>query len=64
MTFSFGQSQHERIDLDVLRYEREPVGEYHDDNWLTVKIQVCAGNPRARESHIRVPSSLDGSARP
>jgi hypothetical protein len=20
-----------------------PVGDYHDDNWLTAKIQVCAG---------------------
>ena len=43
MTFSFGQSQQERIEVDVLGYEREPVGEYHDDNWLTVRIRVRAG---------------------
>lgn len=40
MTFSFGQSQHERIEIEVLRYERQPVGEYHDDNWLTVQVRV------------------------
>lgn len=43
MIFSFGQSQHERIEVDVLRYEREPVGEHFDDNWLTVMIFVQAG---------------------
>jgi len=43
MIFSFGQSQHERIEVGVLRYEREPVGEYFDDNWLTVLIFVQAG---------------------
>ena len=43
MKFSFGQSQHERIAIEVSRYERSPVGEYYDDNWLTVKIQACAG---------------------
>jgi len=29
-----------------LRYERAPVGEYHDDNWLTAQIRVCAGGFR------------------
>lgn len=47
MTFSFGQSQHERVEVDVLRYERSPVGEYYDDNWLTVQIRVCVGGFRA-----------------
>jgi hypothetical protein len=46
MTFSFGQSHHERIEVEVLRYERQPVGEYHDDNWLTVQVRVCAGGFR------------------
>jgi hypothetical protein len=39
MTFSFSQSQHERIEVEVLRYERQPVGEYHDDNWLMVQTR-------------------------
>ncbi len=41
MIFSFGQSQHARIEVDVLHYERQPVGEYHDDNWLMVQVRVC-----------------------
>src|SRR5687767_3628634 len=48
MTFSFGQSQHERIEVDVLRYERSPVGEYHDDNWLTAQMRVCVGGFRGK----------------
>jgi hypothetical protein len=43
MIFSFGQSERERIEVDVLRYERAPIGEYHDDNWLTAEIRVQAG---------------------
>ena len=46
MTFSFGQSRHERIEVEVLRYERQPVGEYHDDNWLTGQVRVCVGGFR------------------
>src|SRR5438094_948972 len=46
MIFSFGQSQHERIEVDLLRYERQPVGEYHDDNWLAVQVRVCVGGFR------------------
>ena len=43
MIFSFGQSERERIEVDVLRYERAPIGEYYDDNWLTAEIRVQAG---------------------
>lgn len=46
MTFSFGQPKHERIEVEVLRYERSPVGEYHDDNWLTVQVRVSVGGFR------------------
>ena len=48
MTFSFGQSEQERIEVDVVRYERTPVGEYHDDNWLTSQIRVRAGGFRGK----------------
>ena len=48
MTFSFGKSEHERIQVDVLRYERSPVGEYHDDNWLTSQVRVCVGGFRGK----------------
>ena len=43
MIFSFGQSQHDRLEIDVLRYERAPVGEYYDDNWLTARVRVWIG---------------------
>src|SRR5579859_55774 len=48
MKFSFGQSEHERIEIEVLRYERTAVGEYYDDNWLTTQIRVHAGGFRGR----------------
>ncbi len=43
MTFSFGGTERERIQVDVVRHERKAVGEYYDDNWLTVCISVHAG---------------------
>jgi hypothetical protein len=43
MTFSFGQSEEELIEIDVLHYERRASGEYGDDNWLTTEIRVHAG---------------------
>ena len=43
MTFSFGQSERDRIEVDV---ERAPVGEYYDDNWLTTQIKVRVGGFR------------------
>jgi hypothetical protein len=46
MFFSFGQSQHERVEVEVLDYERHPVGDYHDDNWVTARVRVTAGGFR------------------
>jgi hypothetical protein len=48
MVFSFGQSERERFEADVLRYERSLVGEYYDDNWLTVELNVRVGGFRGR----------------
>jgi hypothetical protein len=48
MIFSFGQSENERVEIDVLRYERPLVGEYWDDNWLRVEIRVQAGGVRGK----------------
>ena len=58
MTFSFGQSEQERIEVAVLRYERAPVGEYHDDNWLTVEIHVRAGGFRGKVSGAIITDEL------
>jgi hypothetical protein len=48
MKFSFGQSEHERIEVEVVRYERPAAGEYYDDNWLTTQIRVRAGGFRGQ----------------
>jgi hypothetical protein len=50
MIFSFGHSEHERIEIDVIRYERSPTGEYWDDNWLVVEVRVNAGGFRGKIS--------------
>lgn len=60
MSFSFGESEHERIEVDVLRYERDPTGDYHDDNWLTVKIQVKAGGFHGRADAAILTAELVG----
>lgn len=42
-TFSFGDEDRERIQVLVCGYERAQAGHYHDDNWLSVEVQVDAG---------------------
>lgn len=42
MLFSFGQSQHERVAVNVIRFERP------DDDWLVVQIEVNAGKFHGR----------------
>jgi hypothetical protein len=59
MRFSFGQSEQERIEVDVLCYERAPIGEYHDANWLTSQIQVCAGGFRGKADAAIVTEELE-----
>ena len=41
--FSLGESKHERVEVTVSGYERQPSGDYHDDNWLTVKVSLAVG---------------------
>ncbi|SPP63836.1 WapI family immunity protein [Nitrospira lenta] len=48
MKFSFGHSEQERIEVEVYGYERAPVGEYFDDNWLGIEIRVQAGGFRGK----------------
>lgn len=43
MVFSFGQEQNERIEVDVVRYERSAYDNLDDANWLDVQIRVRAG---------------------
>jgi len=46
ITISFGGSERERLQIEVVGYERQPVGEYYDDNWLNMKISVSVGGFR------------------
>lgn len=48
MTFSFGQSELERLEIVILGYEREPSGDHFDDNWLVTEISVRAGGFRGK----------------
>ena len=43
MNFSFGQSEHERIVIDVGSYERDVAGDFHDDNWIIIRVFVSVG---------------------
>jgi hypothetical protein len=56
--YSFGQSEHERIEVDVHGYERAAAGEYWDDNWLTVGIRVRAGGFRGKAAATIITSEL------
>jgi len=58
MTFSFGQSEEERIEVDVHGYERAPVGEYWDDNWLRVEIRIRVGEFRGKAAATIITSEL------
>src|SRR5690349_11587952 len=59
MILSFGQSEYKRIEVDVLRYERALIGEYWDDNWLTVEIRVQAGGVRGKVSAAILTGELE-----
>jgi hypothetical protein len=39
----FGEEAGEQLRINVLRYERDPVGEYFDDNWLAVEVSIQVG---------------------
>jgi hypothetical protein len=58
MTFSFSQSQHERIEIDVHGYERPVSGEYWDDNWLRTDIRVSTGKFRGEVYAAIITSEL------
>jgi hypothetical protein len=48
MIISFGGAERERLQIEVVGYERQPVGGYCDNNWLTVRISVSVGGFRGR----------------
>jgi hypothetical protein len=47
MKISFGGSEREQLQIEIMGYERQqPVREFYDDNWLKVRISVSAGGFR------------------
>lgn len=37
-TFRIRSNDGQYVEVEVLCYERGPTGDYHDDNWVTVKV--------------------------
>ena len=42
-SFCIGSSKHEFIIVKVINYERAVTGDYHDDNWLNVEVELKIG---------------------
>lgn len=58
MIISFGQSVHERVEMDLVRYEREKDAEFWDENWMVVDVRVRVGGFRAKVSATFVINEL------
>ena len=43
MKFSIGGIEHEKIEVELVCYEREPTGEYYDDNWVRGNVFISVG---------------------
>jgi len=50
----------EHLRIDVLGYERAPVGEYFDDNWLSVGVAIKAGGFTGSFSASFLTGELEG----
>jgi hypothetical protein len=42
-SFSIGGEERERVEIQVNGYERSPVGEFFDDNWVRVVVVIAVG---------------------
>lgn len=42
-SLAFGGEEYERVEVEVHGYERSPVGEFYDDNWVRVSVRVSVG---------------------
>ena len=43
MKFSIGGVEREKVEVEVACYEREPTGEYYDDNWVRGNVFISVG---------------------
>lgn len=46
MKFSIGGIENEKIEVELVGYEREPVGEYYDDNWVRGNVSISVSGFR------------------
>ncbi|MEL7939056.1 WapI family immunity protein [Pseudomonas delhiensis] len=47
-SFTIGINDNEQLTLTVLDYERSPVGDFFDDNWLICEVSIRAGAFRGK----------------
>lgn len=59
-SFSIGGEGRERVEVQVIGYERSPVAEYFDDNWLRVQVSVFAGAFSGRYDAAFLTEELEG----
>ena len=43
LSVAFGGEERERVEVQVHGYERAPVGESYDDNWVNVSVSISVG---------------------
>lgn len=43
LSVAFGGEERERVEIQVHGYERTPVGESYDDNWVNVSVLISVG---------------------
>jgi hypothetical protein len=63
MDFSIGQSEHENVVMNGMAYERAPVGELYDDNFVRTHICVAAGGFHGKDSAVILTGDLVGFAK-
>lgn len=47
-SFAIGTNEREMITVTVVNYERPPIGEFYDDNWLLCEVSVQCGAFRGK----------------
>jgi len=59
-SFAIGTNKREMVAITVLNYERSPVGEFYDDNWLLCEVSVQVGAFSGKFQANFLTSELEG----
>ena len=59
-SFAIGTNKRETVAVTVLSYERPPVGEFYDDNWLLCEVSVQVGAFSGKFQANFLTSELEG----